>query len=86
MFALELSDPSRFDAMVDEVASSVFKHAGLDGADAAATLAALRAALAGAAHAGARRCDVRFRAHAGELRIAVSAPGHDWQTTRRLAS
>lgn len=84
LFALELSDPARCDQMMDEVAASVFKHAGLSTADAGEALASLRSALADASRTGAGRCDVQFRAHAGELSIAVSAAGREWHTTRRL--
>lgn len=84
LFALELSDPARCDQMMDEVAATVFKHAGLSPADAGEALASLRSALANAAEAGSERCDVQFRAHAGELRIAVSAAGREWHTRRRL--
>jgi hypothetical protein len=86
LFALELSDCERFDAMMAEVAVSVFKLAGLSPVDAASTLADLRAALGDAERAGASRCDVRFRAHEGEFLVAVSANGHEWHTTRRLPS
>jgi hypothetical protein len=84
LFALELSDPAACDSMVDEVAASVLKHAGLSAADSEEALTALRAALADAAHSGAPRCDVQFRAQAGELRIGVSAAGREWHTSRRL--
>jgi hypothetical protein len=85
LFALELSDPAASDAMLDEVAASVFKHAGFSAADAKEALTALHGALADAARNGAGRCDVQFRAHAGELRIGVSAAGREWHTARRLA-
>lgn len=85
LFALELSDPAGCDAMLDEVAASVFKHAGFSSIESGDALKALRAAVAEAAAAGAARCDVQFRAHAGELLIGVSAAGHEWHTTRRLA-
>lgn len=85
LFALELSDPARCGAMMDEVAASVFKHAGLSASEAAEALASLRGAIEAASRAGTARCDVQFRARAGELRVDVSAAGHEWHTTRRLA-
>jgi len=84
LFALELSDAAGCDTMVDEVAASVFKHAGISAAEASEALKALHGAVADAAGRGAVRCDVQFRAQAGELRIGVSAAGHEWHTTRRL--
>jgi citrate lyase alpha subunit len=84
LFALELSDPTRFTVMIDEVAASVVKHAGLQTADAADIVAALRGAVADAASAGASSCDVQFRAHAGALELVVSGAGREWHMTRRL--
>jgi len=86
LFSLDVSDPGAFDAMLDEVSASVFRHAGLPPADAAEMMIALRDELAAAASNGASRCGVQFRARAGELRIYVSAGGRQWHTTRRLPS
>ncbi len=85
VFALELSDSAGCDTMVDEVAASVFKHAGMSTADSSQTLNALHAALGNAARGGVSQCSVHFRALAGELRIEVSAAGHEWHTSRQLA-
>ncbi len=85
LFALELSDPAGCDTMVDEVAASVFKHAGMSTADSRQTLTALHAALRDAARHGISECSVQFRAHGDELTIGVSAAGHEWHTSRRLA-
>jgi hypothetical protein len=85
LFALELSDEKTFDAMLAELARAVFAYVGLASPAIDDAAGALRGALTHAARAGHRRCDVRFVAHAGELRIVVAYDGGErWQTTRPL--
>jgi len=85
VFALDLSDPARFDSMLAEVAHAIFGHVGY-AADASGELtSALSGAFAEAAAAGARRCRLRFEARQGELTLAISCDGgSDWQTSRPL--
>ena len=53
--------------------------------DAAAAAGAIRGALAGAGRGGRRRCDLQFRAHAGELQVVVACDGGPgWRATRPL--
>lgn len=83
-FSLELSDRAAFDHMINDLNASILRHAGY-APDAAADIAAtLRGALDQAAGAGGRRCDVRFAAHDGELRMAVACGGGEWRATRPL--
>jgi len=85
LFALELSDEKTFDPMLAELAQAVLGHLGLTHAAIEELAGALHRALADGTAAGRRRCDVRFLAHAGELRIVVVYDGGaEWQTTRRL--
>ena len=85
VFALELSDETRFSAMLNDVAMAVLGYAGCAGDRQATVTAALRQALGTAAAAGHSRCDVRFSARAGELKIVVACAGHpEWQTTLAL--
>lgn len=85
LFALELSDEKTFDAMLTELAQAVLVHVGLAKNAIDELARALHGALADGTAAGRNRCDVRFLAHAGELRIFVAYDGGaEWQTIRRL--
>ena len=85
VFALELSDAARFDAMLIEVAQALLGSVALTGAPLATVAAVLRQAVSSGADRGHHRCDVRFQAHAGELRIAVAYAGQpEWHTTVAL--
>jgi len=85
LFALELSDETRFGAMLNEVAAAVLGYAGYAGDRLTTVAATLRQVLGAAAAAGHSRCDVRFCAHAGELMIVVACAGHpEWRTTLSL--
>ena len=85
LFALELSDEKSFDGMLAEVTRAVLVHVGLDTPAIDELSRALRRALGDGAAAGRHRCDVRFRAHAGELQIVVVYDGgQPWETTRPL--
>jgi hypothetical protein len=84
-FALELSDESSFDSMVADLAGTVLGHVGFPPAAIAELTSSLRGALSAGVRRGQHKCDVRFRAHSGELRIVVSFPGlTDWHATRAL--
>ena len=86
LFALQLSDETRVDQMLVELASAIASHSGL-GADAcAATMGDVRQALTQGTAAGHHRCDVKFRVTGGELAIEVSyANGPAWRKSVRLA-
>jgi len=85
LFALELSDEPHFDAMLGELAGAVLAHVGYPKAAADELRGVLRGALSAGPVNGDRRCDVRFKAHAGELQIVVTyAGGAEWRTTRAL--
>ena len=84
-FALELFDEPRFDNMINELTAVVLKHAGYAPPEVGELQKTLRTALAAEVARGGRRCDVRFRAGAGEMQILVDfAGGGRWQTTRPL--
>jgi hypothetical protein len=80
VFALELSDGARFDAMLTDLARAVLNAAGCSGEPLVKLTALLHQALSDAAR-GHDRCDVRFQAHAGELRIAISCAGQPERRT-----
>jgi hypothetical protein len=83
LFALELSeDARRLDGMLTDVAAAVLGHVGFSGEGVNRITAGLREALAAGAAGRQARCDVAFRAHAGELQIVVSCSGRpEWRTT-----
>ena len=86
LFALQLSDETRVDQMLVELAAAIASHSGLDADACAATTDEVRQALAQGTAAGHHRCDVRFRAASGELAIEVSyANGPAWRKSVRLA-
>jgi hypothetical protein len=80
VFALELSDGARFDAMLTDLAKAVLNAAGCPGESLVKLTAVLHQALSDAAR-GHDRCDVRFQAHAGELRIGISCAGQPERRT-----
>jgi hypothetical protein len=80
VFALELSDGARFDAMLTDLAKAVLSAAGCPGESLVKLTAVLHQALTDAAR-GHDRCDVRFQAHAGELRIGISCAGQPERRT-----
>ena len=84
LFALELTDESPHDRMLADLAGAVLSHVGYPAPAIEELTGALAAALADGVARG-RRCDLQFRAHAGELEIAVSYKGGGgWRTTRSL--
>ena len=85
LFALDLSDEPHFDTMLAEVAGTVLKYVGYQPAAIDELRDALKQALSAGVSNGQSRCDVRFRAHSGELQITVSYAGRtEWRTTRPL--
>jgi hypothetical protein len=85
VFALELSDEPYFDDMLTDVTGAVLAYVGYRGAAREELRRVLHRALAAGASSGHPRCDVRFRAHSGELHISVVyAGGDEWRTTRPL--
>jgi hypothetical protein len=85
MFELALPDQPNSRAIVADLAVAVLGYVGY-APDAIADVAAkLRDAVADASVRGPNGCLVAFRAHGGELRIAVKSGGADrWQTARPL--
>lgn len=85
LFALELSDQAHFDAMLSQVAAAVLGYAGCSGQRLEDMSARLREELTAGPAGSHHRCDVQFRAHAGELLITVSCAGRpEWRTTLAL--
>lgn len=85
VFALDLSDEPPFDTMLGELAGSVLKYVGYQPAAVEELRSALKGALSAGLSNGYKRCDVRFRAHSGELVITVAYAGHgEWRTARPL--
>ena len=85
LFALDLSDERHFDTMLGDLADTVLKYVGYQPAAVEELRGAIKQALSSGPFNGQGRCDVRFRAQAGELVITVAYPGRDeWRTTRPL--
>jgi hypothetical protein len=84
LFALELSDDAESGRMLGELCSAVLGHVGYGEPAVAELTNALAAALSQGRAKGARRCDVRFVAHRGEMQIVVVCAGAEWRTSRPL--
>ena len=85
LFALDLSDEPHFDRMLQELAAVVLRYVGFDAAIVDTMTGDVRAALASGAAESHSRCDVRFHAGGGTLRISVAfAGGRTWETARQL--
>ncbi len=85
LFALDLSDEPHFDRMLQELAAVVLRFVGFDAPVVDGMTRDVRAALTAGAAEGHGRCDVRFRAGDGTLRISVAfAGGRTWTTERAL--
>jgi hypothetical protein len=85
LFTLKISHQPRFDAMLAELAGRVLQHAGYGQPESDEILDQFRSALDKAAAAGARDCDVEFRAEGGQLSISVSHEhGRAWRFARAL--
>jgi len=82
-FSLEIDGERRFDDMVNELAAAVLAWIGCGDELAGAVTGDVRKALA-AAH-GHRRCQVRFVARDGRLRLEVASAGQPtWHTDLAL--
>jgi hypothetical protein len=81
LFALDVSGDPESDQMVVEVARTVLGQCGYATSAIDALTGELGAALAERVSEGRRRCDVRFRAEAGQLEIVVAGAGRpEWRT------
>jgi hypothetical protein len=82
LFALDVSGDPESDQMVAELARTVLGHVGYAHSAIDALSSELRAALAVHLSGAKRRCEVRFRAGAGQLEIVVAgADRAEWRTT-----
>ena len=91
LFALTLSDgapsprPLNADAMLTDLIAAVLAYVGYVPEDVAELTASLRGALTAGAAQGAKRANLAFAAHEGELAITIAYDGGaEWRTTRRL--
>jgi len=85
IFELALPDQSDSRAIVADLAAAVLGYVGYAPEAIADVTAKMGDAVAGAAVRGRSGCHVAFRAHGGELRIAVTSDGAaPWQTARPL--
>ena len=85
LFALDLSDEAHFDRMLQDLARVVLRYVGFDAPSADAVTGEVRSALAAGAADGNSRCDVRFQAGGGALRISVTfGAGRRWELARTL--
>ena len=81
-FTIDVSGDPTSGEMLDELARTVLGQVKLAGAE--ALTAELHAAIAPRT-TGKARCEVRFRAAAGQLEVVVSGAGlPEWRTTRPL--
>ena len=81
LFALDVSGDPASDQMLADLARTVLGHVGYAASAIDALTGQLRSALAERVADGKRRCEVRFRAEAGQLEIVVSGAGRaDWRT------
>jgi hypothetical protein len=84
VFTLHLSAAGRLDDMLSELTVMVLRHAGYADAPITRMAAELRSGVAAGCTRGLA-CDIEFRAHGGEIRIAVSQGGRTvYRTARRL--
>ena len=84
-FALDLSDPSHFERMMNDVIASILRHAGFDAKGVSAIGDELRRALGDGVKQGGHRCDVTFQAGDGKLSMSIAYDkGPEWRATRPL--
>ncbi len=82
LFALDVSGGPESDQMLGEVARTVLGHVGYASSAIDALAGQLHTALAERVSGGTRRCEVRFRAEAGQLQVVVAGHGvPEWRTT-----
>ena len=81
LFALDVSGDPESDQMLAEVARTVLGQCGYATSAVDALAGELHVALADRISDGRRRCEVRFRAEAGQLEIVVAGAGRpEWRT------
>jgi hypothetical protein len=84
-FALDLSDQSQAERMMNDVIASILRHAGYDAKASADIGGELRRALADGVTQGGHHCDVKFQAHDGTLSMSILFDrGSAWHAKRRL--
>ena len=83
-FALELSDEPDFEAMLSDLTAAMLAFLGYSRAAAEELGGALGGAVRDCRSKDVRQCEIRFRAHAGELQIVVSHAGGRWRAARPL--
>jgi hypothetical protein len=82
VFALDVSGDRDSHRMVADLARTVLGHVGYASSAIAALTGELRSALADRLEGDKGRCEVRFRAGAGQLEIVVAGAGHsEWRTS-----
>jgi hypothetical protein len=82
VFALDVSDDCDSDQMVADLARTVLGQVGCAGQAITDLMGQLRTVLAERLAGGRGRCEVRFRAGAGQLEIVVAGAGRaEWRTT-----
>ena len=81
LFALDVSGDPESDQLVADLARTVLGHVGYANSAIDALSGELRVALARRPSHWKRRCEVRFRAGAGQLEIVVAGAGRaEWRT------
>jgi hypothetical protein len=84
-FSLALSHEPRFDRMLADLAAAVLRHVGYAPDEVSELIGVLQGAVAGALANGGRECRVGFRAHDGELHLALTFDdGAVWRASRPL--
>ena len=85
VFALDVSGDPDSDQMLADLTGTLLGQVGYPPEGIQPLIAEVRSALEGRTAGGKRRCEVRFRAHGGQLEIVVSGAGAaEWRTTRPL--
>ena len=72
-FTLRVSDETRFDRMLSDVAATILRHVGYAADTADGLVQLVHGVIEQGLGGGARQCEVRFRAGNGELQIAVAS-------------
>jgi hypothetical protein len=71
--------------MLAELTTAVLRHLGYQPGEVAELIGVLEGAMASALANGRRECQVAFRAHDGELHLAISFDDRvQWRTSRLL--
>jgi hypothetical protein len=71
--------------MLADLATAVLRHVGYDAGEVRELIGVLQDAMAHAVARGGRACEVAFRAHDGELHLALTCDAAgEWRTSRPL--